>query len=109
MAKASKAPHVTKVDIEQYLELDARRRALMREASDIAKQQAEVADKLSEFVAAHGGRERSCTRSGYVLAIITKPGSVSWKPEFIRVAGEAAAEALIAAAPPREALTVTKT
>lgn len=102
------APNITYKDIEQYLELEEGRKRLEREARALGKQSGEIADKLLAFARAHGGKAQSILRSGYVLAVVTKPGTVEWKKEFVRQAGLDAAEALIAAAPTRESLSVEK-
>jgi hypothetical protein len=100
---------VTKKDLEQWQAWDEQIRALRRQASDLAKLQAELEEqKLSPWVREHGGPELCCVRSGFRLAIVLKDGSPSWKKEFIKVAGEGAAEAIIASLPKKEALSVQK-
>lgn len=99
---------LTKKEIEAYLDLHERRKALQRQARDLDKQAELIEEKLMEYVAAEGGAERSVRSCGFVLAIQTARGSVSWKQEFIAVAGEKKAESLIAAAPPRDVLSVER-
>jgi len=107
-ADAPKTPFITRHDIEEYLELEERRKGLNRESAQIAKQAEVIEQKLEAFVRANGGKEKSLSRSGYVLAIKTCKGSPAWKVEFVKVAGIAASEQLIASAPTRESLTVEK-
>lgn len=110
MAKSSKAqvPHVTKRDIQEFLDLEEQARSLKRQAKAIEKKAELIEKTLFAFVRANGGKERSVLRSGFVLAITDSRCSVTWKNEFIRVAGDKAAEALIEAAPKKEKLTVTQ-
>jgi len=96
----------SKKELEAYFRLDQQRLALNRRAKDIEKVQAALEQKFLEYVREEGGPERATTRCGYRLAIINKPGSVSWVTEFLRVAGEKEAERLRAAAPPKEVLVV---
>ncbi len=104
----SKTPFITKHDIEEYLELEERRKGLNREAAQVAKQAEAIEQKLEEFVRATGGKEKSVSRSGFVLAIKTAKGTVGWKAEYVKVKGNEAAEQLMAAAPPREFFSVEK-
>lgn len=105
MAKAE-APYVTKALIQEFLSLEERRKALNREAADLAKQSAAIAEKLTTFVAVNGGKERSVVRSGYRLSIKLTNGFVPWKQEFIRVAGQDEANRLSRECPKREVLAV---
>jgi len=97
---------VFRKDIVEFLDLEERRKTLEREARQLGKQSGEIADRLLAYARAHGGKGQSIVRSGYVLAVVIGRGSVPWKQEFVRVAGLDAAEALIAAAPPVEKLSV---
>lgn len=100
--------HVTQKTIEQYLALHANRRELQRRAKALDKEAEEIESHLAAYVAAHGGKAKSVKRSGYVLSLQAQAGSVQWKPAFISVAGQDAAEKLIADAEPRESLHVEK-
>lgn len=95
---------ITRATIEEYLALDAQRKALSRQSSDLKKRQDEIEEQLKAFVRDSG--ERSVKRSGFVLALTTEKGSVSWKGEFVKLAGQERAEELIAAAPTKEGFTV---
>ncbi len=108
MSKVKEAPYVTRQDIEAYLDLDERRKAFNRQADDLKKQQDAIAEKLMTFVSVRGGSDKSVERSGFVLAIHTARCAVKWKEEFVKVQGLAVAEALTAAQPSREYLSVEK-
>jgi hypothetical protein len=103
-----KAPHVTSTDIETYLSLEEERLELGRKARDLEKKAEPLKKKLKEFVRIKGGKALSTVRSGFRLALELVNGSVSWKPEFIRVAGQDAADEIIAACPKRESLSVER-
>jgi seryl-tRNA synthetase len=104
----AKVPHVTKNDIEEYLRLDEERKSLNRQAKDLEKLQDVIEKKLDEFVRANGGKTKSVSRSGFVLALLTRKTAPKWKEEFIRVAGPEEAERLAKQAPDREYLTVER-
>lgn len=107
-AMAKDVPYVTRADIAEYLRLEDRRKALMREANDLKKQSDALAEKMKAFVRSTAGKEQSVLRSGFVLAIRLVQGSVSWKQKFIERLGVKEAEKLVQAAPKREVLTVQK-
>lgn len=106
MAKETAAANVTRADITEYLKLDKERLDLQRQARDKACLQEAIETKLWAYVEAKGGDGRSCERSGFVLAIKTKVGTVKWAEEFVRVAGELEAQRLRAEAPRVEFLAV---
>lgn len=97
------APYVTKNDIQEYLAIEERRKALNREAADLGKQSDVIKEKLMLFARANGG---SVARSGYRLAIKLATGFVAWKQEFIRVAGQEEANRLTRDCPKRETLSI---
>ena len=105
MAK-EKVANVTRVDIEKYLRLDRERLELQRQAKDKGRLQEAIENKLWDWTKANGGDAQSCERSGYVLAIKSKAGTVKWADEFVRVAGETEAQRLRDAAPRAEFLSV---
>lgn len=102
----SDVPYVTKAMIQEYLDLEERRKALNREATDLGKRASAIAEKLEAYVTAKGGKERSVVRSGYRLSIKLANGFVPWKQEFIRVAGQEEANRLTRECPKREVLAV---
>lgn len=106
MPEESKAPRVVKEDIERYLKLEEERLDLQRQARDKARLAEELEKKLWAWIEVHGGDGRCCTRSGFVLAIKTKTGTVRWADEFVRVAGAEEAQKLREACPRAEFLTV---
>lgn len=95
---------VTRKMIEEYLALDAQRKAANRQAEALEKQQDAIEAQLMAHVRESG--ERSVKRCGFVLALTTKKGQVGWKGEFVKLAGQERAEELIAAAPTKEGFTV---
>lgn len=100
---------ITRTDLARFLEMDRQRRELNRQAYLIAKQMAGLEADLVAWVTAKApGKSRTVDRSGYRLSIVSKPGSVSWKAAFVEACGDAAAEQLAAAAPPRDVLVVEK-
>ena len=102
------APNVTYKDIEAYVALEAERLEHQRKAEDLKKQAEPYKAKLLEFVRAKGGKALSITRSRFLLAIKLVAGSVSWKPEFIKVAGQEAADEISKNCPKRESLCVER-
>lgn len=99
-------PHLVKAEIEEYLALEEKRKAANRQADDIEKQAKVLKARIEAFIVAKGGSARTVERSGYVLSIKQKAGSVAWKEEFLRVAGQEEAARLSAAAPKRDYLSV---
>ena len=108
--ETAKAPRVTKEDIERYLQLEKDRLDLNRQARDKGRLAEELEKKLWAWVEAHGGASKCRTHTaGFIVAIKTKAGQVSWADEFVRIAGEAEAQRLRAEAPRKEFLTVEPT
>lgn len=102
--------HVTKAnvtvnEITQYLELQAKRRALLREADALSRVEAAVSSRLWSFAASNGGEVK---KGKYVLSLVEVNGRPSWKNEFIRVAGEEAARDVVANLPTELKLNVTE-
>lgn len=101
---AKEAPYVTRAELDRYVQIDAERKRLNREADLLKAQQEELGNKLRQFCRVQGGDALSVERSGYRLSISHVKGSVAWKQEFVRVAGVEAAERIAIAAPLREQL-----
>ena len=95
-----------RAELARYFELEAERKSLQRQAKDLEKLQAELEEKFTAYVLAEGGPERALMRCGYRLAIDSKPGSVSWKGEFLKLAGPERAEELVQAAPSKDVLVI---
>lgn len=95
---------VTVKEITLYLDLQAKRRALLREADALQRTEAALAAKLEALASAHAGLVR---KGKYTVALAEAVGRPSWKNEFVRVAGEAAARRVIAQQPSVTRLVVT--
>ncbi|MHB8974292.1 MAG: hypothetical protein ACYC3X_29415 [Pirellulaceae bacterium] len=95
---------VTVKEVTLYLDLQSKRRALLREADALQRIEAELAAKLEALASVHVGPVR---KGKYTLALAETTGRPSWKSEFIRVAGETAAERVIAQQPSVTKLVVT--
>jgi hypothetical protein len=87
---------VTVKEVALYLDLQAKRRALLREADALQRTEAALAAKLEALASAHSGPVR---KGKYTLTLAETIGRPSWKNEFVRVAGEAAARRVIADQP----------
>lgn len=103
---AEKVANVSSKDLARYFELEEQRASLARQSKDLGKLQDELEEKFVAWVKANGGPEQACLRCGYKLAILAKAGSVSWKTEFMKVAGAERAEELVQSAPKKEVLVV---
>lgn len=108
LTQVKKHPRVTKALIEKYLKLEEERKSLSRQSKDLKVEQDVIHEAMEQFVRDNGGKGKTVSHAGFVLAIITKNGSVSWKDEFVKKCGSEIAEELIAAAPKKEELTVEK-
>lgn len=104
--KKAEAPAIAKAEITKFVEINKKRLDLQRQADALKKQEDTLKARMKLFIAANGGKAKSCSLHGFVLALVAKAGQVAWKQEFIRVAGEDAAAAVVA--PTYDSLTVTK-
>jgi hypothetical protein len=95
---------VTVKEVALFLDLQAQRRALLREADALQRMEDALAAKLAAVASAHRGLMR---KGKYTLTLVESLGRPSWKNEFIRVAGEAAAQRVIADQPNVARLVVT--
>lgn len=93
---------IKKTDVQAYEKLEEQRLSLKRQADDIVKQMEAFEAAFEKEVRKSGSKTRTILRHGYIMAIKKKRASVQWKPQFVRVAGLEAAEAIIAAAPWKE-------
>lgn len=81
----------TEKHFEDFVRRDERRKELESEARALGQQNKLVLDDL--FKALKDNNKTEFVRGAYVGAIETKKGTVSWKDEFLKVAGaEVAAE-----------------
>lgn len=103
-----KVPHLVAADFERYHALDEERKELQRKVRDLEKLQEEYEEKFFAYVRAKGGKERTVIRSGYRLSINDKVCSVSWKNEFVKVAGIAVANEITKSQPTKEVISVTR-
>lgn len=109
LTKPTEAPiPITKATLLKWDRLEQKRLKLGRQASDLKKQIDEIEQELVKAIPSGDGVVRRLEAHGFVLAIESKKGSVSWKPEFIKVASQAAADKLIANAPLKDEFTITK-
>lgn len=92
--------------IVRFFELDAQRKKLEREAKSLKQQQDAIEAELEPITRQAGGK---IEREGFLLFFETKRGSVGWKEAFVKAKGDKAAEALIAAAPEKQELVITRT
>lgn len=97
---------ITRKSIDAYRSLEAKRLRLNREAKQLEKQAEEIEAQWMEEVRERGGETRTLKTCGHIFAIKTKPNSVQWKPEFIRVASMAEAEKIIQAAGMKEVFSL---
>lgn len=95
-------------ELENWFDLHDQRRALERQASDLKKQADRIEPKIWAFIKKHGGRARAVSKWGFNLAVRVARASVSWKSEFIAVAGQEKADEVAAAAGDKESLSVER-
>jgi hypothetical protein len=108
-AKPPKPKTITRVEIEKLQALEDQRRELNRQAYLLAKQADAIEGVITAWVEAHvTGTTRVVARSGYELSLVDEPGSVHWKTQYVEAFGQAKAEALVAAAPPKTKLKIRK-
>lgn len=108
-ATPAKPVRITKALLEEWATCEERRLEFQRQASDLGKRQREIERDLMPAVLARcAGAVRRIVTCGYELAITTRPGTVSWKSEFIRVTSEAAAALLVKNAPAKDSLEIRK-
>lgn len=99
---------ITKREIEEYLADEERRRELSAQARTLGKKSELFEARLEELIKQEGGKKRRLNHVGFLLALTTAKGSVSWKNEFIRVAGAEEADKVAAAAPAKDVLVVER-
>lgn len=100
------AKRLTKVDLARYHELIEEQKQLRRRATDLNAEIEPLVEKFTEHVRANGGKNKLVQVCGYLLRLVSKPGTPAWKKEFVRLAGQPAAEELIGQQPMREELKV---
>lgn len=90
---------LTKGEIEQYLELDERRRGAGRLKSDLEKELEPLDEKIAAYITQHGGSDRTTVHHGFVLRFGQRKTQPSWLREFIAAQGQKEADRLRKAAP----------
>lgn len=90
--------------VADYLEVQERRRALEREARELAKIEKAMEADMFELVELFGEYEEC----GYRVRVAEKPGRVAWKQEFVKRLGEAEAARVQAECPPRRVLVIER-
>ena len=108
MGQTAEKVGVSRADLERFAELTARKQDLDRESRAIGSSLAVLSAKFKQFVLQESPRERAVKRLGWLLRIVAKPGTVSWKQAFITATSEYDAKRLQEEAPPRDVLEVTK-
>lgn len=97
---------VLAIQIKHFLELDDNRKTLNRLAASVERQGNLIKHDLFEHVRENGGAAREVIHGDHRLTIHTVDGLVSWKDEFIKVAGAAMAEDLLTKAEKRQTLMI---
>lgn len=98
----------TLAQLDQWSQREQQIAELRRQANALAKVQTELEGKILPYVEEHGGKARCLTVGAYTLLVEMKKASVQWKPEFVKVAGDGAAQAIIDAQPSKPVLSITK-
>ena len=108
--KATIKTKLTKATLAKYLDNRAEVLRLRREADALEKINAPLLDQIKQFVVDSVGRKKTrvVRFAGYVLELVSKPGSVYWKAAFIDAAGKERAEQLAAEAPVRDVLDIRR-
>jgi hypothetical protein len=96
----------TRSKLKRWSHFEKKRLALQAQSRDIAKLQNGLESEFLAYVQAEAGKERCLVRFGYRLLIKDKRENVSWKGEFLKEHGEAAAIALTESQPTKETLVI---
>lgn len=95
-----------KKDLSDYLTLIENRKAVERVGRMLKGQEEDQTVILFATVIERGGPEKCLIEAGHRLTIQSEAGNVSWREEFVKIAGEAKATELMNAAPKRLKLHV---
>lgn len=98
---------LTKAEIEQWRDIDERRKAADRLKSALEKQQKPLSDKIAAYIRDKGGSDRTTVHYGYVLAFGQRQSQPSWLTEFIALKGIEESERLKKAAPWNDYVIIT--
>jgi hypothetical protein len=97
---------ITDIMLAEYVSLNEKRQALSREARTIGDKLGIIEEQVEQALKAAG--KTKLERSDYVAQLKNANGTVSWKKEFVRLAGDEAATALQAAAPKKTEVTICR-
>lgn len=94
-------------EIARYVALDREHKEAQRIADAKERAKEPLKAKIKAYVEAHGGRDRTTTRFGYVLALVPyRKAAVKWKDEFIAITSVERAVELQEAQPMTYSLSV---
>lgn len=97
---------ITAKSLAHYVELDEERKGLEREARNIQKEIELIGDEFREELKRR--KVNSVKEGSYQVQLVDGRASVSWKDEFIRIAGSERAIEIQDAAPIPKRLQVLK-
>lgn len=98
----------TIAELEAFKKRELKIEKMRAQADALAKQQRELSAEWLPHVQKNGGQARCLTVGPFTLLVEMKRKSVYWKGEYIKLEGDVAADALIAAQPENPILTITK-
>lgn len=96
---------VTKEQLMEFLAFEKQRKELDTRARNLKKRTDALKAHFKEFLNAEG--KESIKRHGFQITLVDGRTEISWKDEFIRVAGPLAADEIAANAPKGKAIQVT--
>jgi len=96
---------ITKEQCEEFLKLDKERSALDQKSRALKKRTDALKSHFKAFLAEQG--KDSVKRNGFQLTLVDGKPSVSWKDEFVRVAGPLAADEVLTNAERSKGVEVT--
>lgn len=95
---------LSKENIAEFLTLEEQRRSLESQARAIESRTAPIKEALKTALRSSG--KTSCVKLGYRLTFIPGRANISWKEEFVRVAGPEEADRITKVAPKTQQLDV---
>lgn len=105
--KAADEPEgLTKRELSDYLVDIETRKAVERAGRMLKKTEDDRTARFTAEVIERGGPEKCLIEAGHRLTLQSEDGTVSWREEFVKIAGEQAATALMNDAPKRLKLHV---
>lgn len=97
---------IDKETLDAFVKIEDERKKLNQRVTVLEKEAALHKEKFLEQVRAHGGPAKMLVAYGHRFTIHSKAKTVSWKDEFVRVAGADAALQVVGKQPKRESLDV---